>query len=239
MSKDKSNDDEKSKSFWGTLPGLLGGCAAVITAIGSIITALYLLRPKETPTPVVSNSTPSIIILQPSPIPTNPPPQPTPTLKIADTVVVIPTPENLFDIVRANSGRMYFKDFLSYGAVVYSDRDYIYNDIPSFLDGAGYILTANEDKFGGRDFNFELSIFATRNVEVYVAHSDRYINKPDWLIAFQDTGVDLTYYVDSDLVTLSLYKRNYPAGSITLYGNIQPNETENHAMYTVVIVESK
>lgn len=214
MSKGKQDDDENSKSFWGTLPGLLAGCAAVITAVGGLITALYLLWPKDTPAPVETSPTQPGPIFHPSSL-----------------------PANLFEIVRANSGQTYFKDMLTYGAVVYSDRDYIYNDIPPFLEGAEYILTANDDKFGGSDF--ELSILATRNVDVYVAHSDQYTNKPDWLMTFQDTGADLTFYVNSELITLSLYTRSYPAGPITLYGNVQPTETENHAMYTVAIVEDK
>ncbi|HQU36903.1 MAG TPA: hypothetical protein PLR65_09980, partial [Anaerolineales bacterium] len=214
MPKDIQNDDEKSKSFWGTLPGLLTGCAAVITAIGGFITAIYLLWPKDAPVPVEASPTQPAVILQPTSL-----------------------PEDLFEIVRANSGRTYFKGVLTYGAVVYADRDYIYNDIPPFIDGAEYILTANEDKFGSDEF--ELSLLATRNVDVYIGHSDRYTNKPDWLMTFQDIGADLTFYAGSDLVTLSLYKRSYPAGPITLYGNIQSNETANHAMYTIVIVEDR
>lgn len=77
---------ESDKSFWVTLPGILTGIAAIITAIGGILLALHTAgyfdsdgpvpspTPKHTPTPT----------LEPTPTPTpetNPKPTPTtPTL---------------------------------------------------------------------------------------------------------------------------------------------------------------
>ncbi len=81
----------KKPSFWTTLPGLLTGLAAVITAIGGFITALYAagLMAHSTPTP-----SPSLTPTAPVPTPTMPPPThtmpaPTPTPVI---IVVTATP---------------------------------------------------------------------------------------------------------------------------------------------------
>jgi hypothetical protein len=49
-------------SFWTTLPGILGGLAAVITAIGGLVTAIYLATgsedPAPTPAPVLAPTRP-------------------------------------------------------------------------------------------------------------------------------------------------------------------------------------
>jgi len=61
-----SNNNEE-KSFWSTLPGILTGIAAILTAIGGLIIALNAagiisISPDATPTP-----TPPSAILTPSP----------------------------------------------------------------------------------------------------------------------------------------------------------------------------
>jgi hypothetical protein len=146
------------------------------------------------------------------------------------------TTGNTVTIFNVASGRSYFSGELMVGATVYSDRDYVYSKIPSFLHGKTYIITANEDKFS-TDTSF-LRFSIAQDATVYVAHSDRYMDKPAWLLGFQDTGADLEYGVDSDIVTLSLYEKLFPAGQVVLGGNIPPGETANHAMYTVVITEN-
>lgn len=59
------SDKQEGKSFITTLPGILGGCAALITAIGGVITALYaagLLQPFFPVTPTIA-STPIVVIV--------------------------------------------------------------------------------------------------------------------------------------------------------------------------------
>jgi hypothetical protein len=54
------SDKQDGKSFWTTIPGILTGCAALITAIGTIITVLYTVGPlashSTTPTAVSTSA---------------------------------------------------------------------------------------------------------------------------------------------------------------------------------------
>ncbi len=69
-------EKEKKRSFWTTLPGILTGCAAIITAVGALITALVvpgIIRAK--PTPVHPTQPPVIVATVPArQPPSNPPP---------------------------------------------------------------------------------------------------------------------------------------------------------------------
>jgi hypothetical protein len=140
--------------------------------------------------------------------------------------------------LEVTSRRTYFTATLQDKSVVYTDRDYRYTKVPSFLMGKTYIITANDDKFGGRDFEFLLKFNVNREVVIYVAHSDDYTNKPSWLSSFQDTNADLVFTVNNQEIILSLYKKRFPAGQIVLGGNVISSETENHAMYTVIVSEN-
>jgi len=141
--------------------------------------------------------------------------------------------QSVVTVLKVSSGRNYFTGKLNVGSNVYTDRDYVYAQVPAFLQGQTYIITANDDKFNS-DTSF-LWIRAEQEISVYVAHSDRYKNKPAWLADFRDTGAELIFMVEKEALTLSLYEKRFSAGQIVLGGNIRPSEKENHAMYTVVI----
>lgn len=89
------DNDKKQKSFWGTLPGLITGFAALVTAIGGLITALYaagllntLLPATATPTTIAEVPT-----LTATPTAARPPvfePTDTPTAQISTAT---PTPK--------------------------------------------------------------------------------------------------------------------------------------------------
>jgi hypothetical protein len=116
---DKKKDDEKKeKSFWSTLPGILTGIAAIITAIGGLLIGLStagLLKAPPTPTvaaavtsdtptatllPPSSTPTPVIIVVTPTPLPTNTPtPAPTPTPVPTNTPTPAPTPTPVIIVV--------------------------------------------------------------------------------------------------------------------------------------------
>lgn len=95
---------ENDKSFWTTLPGILTGIAAVLTAVGGVLLALHttgyftenVSLPSSSPTPAL---TPIY-----SPIPT---PSPTPTPKSAETVNVVlknPGPKFYPQVVNISTG---------------------------------------------------------------------------------------------------------------------------------------
>ncbi|MDR4484880.1 MAG: right-handed parallel beta-helix repeat-containing protein [Nitrospirales bacterium] len=115
---------------------------------------------------------------------------------------------------------------LQVGGTVYRDRSYTFKTVPSTVQGAAYIQTANNDK-AATNSNF-LSFTVNEPVSVYVAHGDRITSKPSWLSTFTDTGANL---VTSD-ATFSLFVRAFPAGTITLGGNASGGCC---SMYSVIV----
>jgi Bacterial Ig domain len=149
---------------------------------------------------------------------TPPPPPPTATLNISNLTV--------------SSGKAYVvpTSGLQAGGTVYIDRTYTFTTIPTLVQGAAYIRTANDDK-AATNTTF-LSFTVNQPVSVYVAHGDRITPKPAWLNTFTDTGENL---VTSD-TTLSLFVRNFPAGTITLGGNVSSGTAGNSlSMYSVLV----
>jgi fibronectin type 3 domain-containing protein len=130
------------------------------------------------------------------------------------------------------SGKAYqiVVDGLQNGALVYIDRTYAYSTIPTSLQGATYIKTANDDK-ASSSASF-LTFEVNQDVTVYVAHDDRITTKPSWLVSFTDTGDNLVTTYGTSYTTLSIFASDYLAGTITLGGN----EGGGYSMYTVVIV---
>ncbi|MFQ5598288.1 MAG: fibronectin type III domain-containing protein, partial [Nitrospiria bacterium] len=129
----------------------------------------------------------------------------------------------------AGSGKSYqvIKNGLSNGALVYIDRTYLYAGVPSFLNGATYIQTANDDKSaGGSSF---VSFDVDQDAVVFIAFDDRITPKPSWLLSFIDIGLDVTI----NDKTHSLLSKTFPAGSISLGGN---EGGVNRKMYTITVV---
>ena len=116
---------------------------------------------------------------------------------------------------------------LSNNLLCYIDRSYKYSNVPSFLNGATFIKTANDDK-KRTDTNF-LTFTANYNVKVYVAYDNRNA-KPAWLSTYSDTNADLK--TDA---SFSIYQRNFSAGRITLGGN---QGSDSISMYTVMIIKN-
>lgn len=113
-------------------------------------------------------------------------------------------------------------------ALVYNDRSYTYSKVPSWLVGATYIKTANNDKASSAISYLTFGV--KHDVIVYVAHDNRITAKPHWLVSsFTDTGNDLVI-MDT---TLSIYESNFLAGTVTLGGN---EGGDRYSMYTVIIV---
>ena len=113
----------------------------------------------------------------------------------------------------------------------YIDRRFKIMKFPSFLVGSQFIKTANDDKFcKGKDF---LTFNVNKDVSVFVAHWSDIKIIPDWLKNdFQKTNLilnsgDLDYF---------LYKKDFPAGTISLGGNVV-SDNEDPAMYSVIVTE--
>ncbi|WP_447964756.1 PKD domain-containing protein [Nitrospira sp. Ecomares 2.1] len=153
---------------------------------------------------------------------------PTPAT-IQVTVSSTPPPSSLtLSNLTVASGQTYVvpASGLQAGGTVYIDRAYTFTTVPSSVQGATYIRTANNDK-AATNAAF-LSFTVNQPVSVYVAHGDRITSKPSWLSTFSDTGTNL---VTSD-ATFSLFVRSFPAGTITLGGNASGGCC---SMYSVII----
>jgi hypothetical protein len=98
--KTSKEDKQDGKSFWTTLPGILTGIAATITAIGTLVAALSstgLFSPKATPLP--ATSTPVISTATELPTPTMPP-----------TITPAPPPSFVTDFVYNLNGSEFVAD---------------------------------------------------------------------------------------------------------------------------------
>ncbi|MDT7041966.1 fibronectin type III domain-containing protein [Candidatus Nitronereus thalassa] len=131
--------------------------------------------------------------------------------------------------LQAQSGKSYLigQAPIANNQIVYIDRWYTFDVIPSVLTGATYIQTANDDN--GSTTDTFLSFDVNQPVTVYVAHDDRMTTKPAWLNTYTETGQSLQL----PYTTLHIYRRTFPAGTVTLGGNrIGPGE---FTMYTVAV----
>ncbi|MBE9516069.1 MAG: fibronectin type III domain-containing protein, partial [Proteobacteria bacterium] len=112
------------------------------------------------------------------------------------------------------TGKSYqWVDGVDPGNLVYIDRSFIYNTVPSGYAGMKSLRTANADK-AVVNSSF-LSFTANMGVDVYVAHALSIDLVPAWLSSWTDTGNIL---VTSDR-SLRLYRKSFAAGTISLGDN--------------------
>ena len=133
--------------------------------------------------------------------------------------------------VTADSTRNYelAVDDLGNGDVAYTDRTFQYSSLPSYLVGAAYIKTPNDDKLTSGDSLLHFDVNQT--VTVFVMHDNQYTIRPQWLQAFTDTGHDIGI-----AGSFSVFQKPFAAGTITLGGNVHPDNEGGFSMYTVAIV---
>ncbi|HEX6533097.1 MAG TPA: hypothetical protein VF041_00785, partial [Gemmatimonadaceae bacterium] len=121
------------------------------------------------------------------------------------------------------------------GATLYIDRTYTFKSVPSSVQGATYIQTANNDKAASPGSTTFLSFDVDRQVKVYVAHDDG-VTRPSWL----QNGWTKTssYLVSSDNSKhFTLFSRTFDAGHVTLGSNIG-SAGYGGSMYSVAIVST-
>lgn len=113
---------------------------------------------------------------------------------------------------------------LAVSELVYVDRAYVYNAVPSMYAGMSNLRTANGDKFGSGAASVSFSL--SQAGLVYIGYDIRNTTLPSWLQNWTDTGDELT---TSD-GRLRLYSKSFTAGSVSLGGNEMGN-----SMYVVLI----
>ena len=123
------------------------------------------------------------------------------------------------------SGREYELVPLRLGVDVFTDRDYEYESIPTFLEGAIALKAANDDKHNTKTgfISFQVNV----PVILYVAHDARIKNKPGWMSPFRATGEE----VGMSERPVALWVREYPAGVIRLGGNGGHRSTNTYMVF--------
>jgi len=133
------------------------------------------------------------------------------------------------------------------GGTQYVDRDYHLEYVPAPLQGQALIQTAGNDKMIDENepcLSFEVNVPVT----VYVVYSDKLRLLPQWLKEYENTRWKVTRK-DTNPTTLkgifSLLAKDFPAGKITLYGNLSKAMAEDaefrklkggtFCMYSVVV----
>ena len=118
------------------------------------------------------------------------------------------------------------------GINYYTDRDYQIKSAPSYLLDASLIKTANNDKIS--KLNSFLSFKVSKAATVYVAYDPRGARIPSWLQGFTKTsdklGVD-----DPKIANLTVYKKDYSAGTVTLGANLAGNALGALCQYVVMV----
>ncbi|MGQ1783649.1 MULTISPECIES: sugar-binding domain-containing protein [unclassified Saccharicrinis] len=116
-----------------------------------------------------------------------------------------------------------------WGKKPYTDLNYNYTRIPTYLHGAEYVRLPNSDShYWARDL---LQFIAGKDITLYVGHDDR-VPRPAFLREeYLDTGEDFKL---GD-VTMSLFKREVKEGeSVVMAGNCDGAAPENGRMYVVI-----
>jgi len=153
----------------------------------------------------------------------------------SDTVEITVSPQRtelITNIVVAN-GKSYEKDTLVVAKLVYIDRTYTFTSVPPPYEGQEFIRTANNDK-SATEPNF-LSFTLTANATVYVAFDIRATNLPGWLDAsWTETG-DI---IGTSDVSRRVYKKDLPAGTVTLGGNAVSPMSGAGSNYNVIAIGS-
>lgn len=116
------------------------------------------------------------------------------------------------------------------GSQFFGDREVTYKTIPTYLEGAEYLVTAADSKAYAEN----LGVFtAGADITVYIALDKRVATAPAWLSSWENTGDSL---INSKDVEFALYKKEVKSSEeVTLGTNGQSASCVN---YTVLAVAS-
>lgn len=126
------------------------------------------------------------------------------------------------------------QNLLEVGNPYYIDANFTLASIPSALNGGRWIMTSNLDR--NSTAPTYVSFTVDRPVVVFVAYDAGATQLPAWLSGFSDTGSSVSTTNDS-APSLKLYQKTYPAGSVSLGGNMNVPAAGANANYVAVVVE--
>ena len=139
-------------------------------------------------------------------------------------------PAHLVENLTVSNGNAYEVDALTAGKLVYTDRKYVFTEVPATWEGVEFIRTANGDKFGkeGNHVSFTVAADAT----VYVAYDARVKRVPDWLEGW--SAADEA--IGTNDVARRVYKKTFIGGSkVALGGNLAGEAAGAESNYNVIV----
>ncbi|WP_187262777.1 malectin domain-containing carbohydrate-binding protein [Pontibacter beigongshangensis] len=142
---------------------------------------------------------------------------------------------SLITNITSTTGRSYTQATLVAGANLYTDRTYQLTGVPASLNGEVFIQTPNDDKkiTSTSVISFSLS----QNATVYVGYDPRATAIPTWLSSWQKLSDKLNIN-DPGTSTLDLYSKSYPAGTVTLGGNLASPAAGTQTNYVVAVKQA-
>ena len=151
-----------------------------------------------------------------------------------------PAEDALIKQLFVNSSNGYEVGKLTAGATFFTDRPYTVTEVPSFLEGASLVKTANDDKKGkATDF---LTVYLKQQAIAYVGYDPRSTQRPAWLsgwtktnevIGTTDPGSDY-FEVYTKLVTATFFE-TYPY-QLRLGANLAAPAAGANMNYIVAVV---
>src|SRR5688572_2040205 len=132
--------------------------------------------------------------------------------------------------VTTTTGRTYTVGQLVAGTTIYTDRTYQVTTVPAVLNNAPFIRTANNDK--ASTATSMLSFDLTQSATMYVAYDPRATALPAWLSTWQKQASQIGIN-DSQISFMALYSKTFPAGRVTLGGNLASPAAGAQNMYFV------
>ncbi|HLV32924.1 MAG TPA: T9SS type A sorting domain-containing protein, partial [Chitinispirillaceae bacterium] len=121
--------------------------------------------------------------------------------------------------------------------VAFGDREYTISSIPQFLDDAEWISPAMNSRTNTSPGT--LASFTSKTDGcLYIAHSDRVENKPQWLSAFAQTDATITIQENEQTErTLTLYRKEISSGEEIELGINSNDGTTGSLIYIPVITD--
>jgi chitodextrinase len=126
----------------------------------------------------------------------------------------------------------YQADYLQVNDEYYIDRTYTITSLPGDKTECLWIKTANDDKFNEEEEFLTFTI--NTDADIYVGYDDRATSLPLWITnSFADTGQVVE--VTDAASPLHLWVRHFPAGAVSLGGNMAPGADGPESMYIVFL----
>jgi hypothetical protein len=149
------------------------------------------------------------------------------------SVTVSAPPAFTVTITRVATGKPYALGIARPGEHQYVDRSYTISSLSNTLNGAIMIRQANDDKYVSAASNLFFTI--STDATVYVCYDRRMKTLPAWLSGWTLSGESFAT-TDNAASPMLVYSKAFPAGSVTLGGNMQSPASGTKANYVPIIV---